>query len=83
MSLGSLSELLELSSGLPPAADFFSFLGGAPPPLPPLTVLIRVVDRYRPVFSVGPSAASGMEGGTVLTHLACASRSAVSSGSLL
>ena len=83
MSLGSLSELSELSSELPPAADFFGFLEGAPPPLPPLAVLVRVVDCCRPVFSVGPSAAPGVEGGTIPPRLARASRSALSSGSSL
>ena len=80
LSLGSLSELSELSSGLPPAADFFGFFGGAPPPLPPLAVWVRVVDRCRSVFSVGPSAAPEVEGGTVPSRLARASQSALSSG---
>ena len=80
LSLGSLSELLELSSGLSPAADYFGFLGGAPPPLPPLAVLVRVVDCCRPVFSVGLSAAPGMEGGTVPLRLAHTFQSALSSG---
>ena len=83
MSLGLLSQFSELSSGLPPAADFFGFLGDAPPPLPPLAVLVRVVDHCGPVFSVGPSAAPGLEGGTVPPRLARASRSALSSRSSL
>ena len=41
---------------------------------------MREVDRCRPVFSVGPSAASGVEGGTVPPRLACASPSALPSG---
>ena len=45
---------------LPPAADFLGFLLGAPPPLPPLAVLVRVVDHCRSVFLVGPSAAPGV-----------------------
>ena len=54
LSLGSLSKLSELSSGLPLAADFCGFSGGVPPPLPPLAVLVRVVACCRPVFSMGP-----------------------------
>ena len=80
LSLGSQSELSELSSGLPPAADYFGLLGGAAPPLPPLAVLVRVVDRCLLVFLVGPSAAPGVEGGTVHPRLVRASRSALSSG---
>ena len=83
LSLGSLSEVSELASGLPPAGDFVRFLGGTPPLLLPLAVLVRVVDRCRPVFSVGPNAASVVEGGTVPQCLALASRSALSSGFLL
>ena len=72
--------MLELSSGLPPTTDFFGFLGGEPPPLAPPAVLVRVVDRCRPVFSVGPSATPGVGGGAVPPRLAHASWSALSSG---
>ena len=74
----SLSELSELSSELPPAADYFGFLGGAPSPLLPQAVLVRVVVRCRRVSSVGPNDAHVVEGGTVPRRLACASRSALS-----
>ena len=80
LSLRSLFELSELSFGLPLATDFFGFLIGVPPPLPPLAVLVRVVDYCRPVVSVGPSAASGVGGGDVPPPLAHASRSALSLG---
>ena len=42
-----------------------------------------MVDHCRPVFSVGPSAASGVQGGTVSPRLARVSQSALSSGSPL
>ena len=83
MSLGLLSKLSELSSGLPPAIDFFGFLGGVLLPLPPLAVLARLVDRYRPVFSVGPSTAPRVGDGAVPQCLTHASWSALSLGSSL
>ena len=83
LSPGSLSALSELSPGLPADADFFGFLGGAPRPPPLLAILVKVVDHCRPVSSVVPSAASGVGGGTVPPCLACASRSPLSSRSLL
>ena len=48
--------------------------------MPPLAVLVRVVHRCRPVFSIGPSAAPRVEGGTVPPRLARSSLSALSSG---
>lgn len=59
------------------------FLGGALPTLPLLALLVRIVDRCRPIISLGLAIALGVGGGAAPISLAHASQSALSFGFLL